>query len=183
MAAMVGKDVQGCFICGEEVPHGIHSHHVVPQEYGGSDEEQNLVDLCASCHSAIHKMYGQRFYRELGVTKPDTSESVCSVSDCTSTTGKFLPATVEGVVEGGEVALCDHHAKCNESGCSRDAKHVVVPWSSESTPRVVCSTHSVCSHSGCGSNETYIMKMSFSSTKRCLEHADELDERLGGGSW
>lgn len=46
-----------CFICGYHNPHGLHEHHIVPQAHGGSDEPENTVFLCGSCHQALHKLY------------------------------------------------------------------------------------------------------------------------------
>lgn len=30
-------------------------HHVLPQTKGGSDDPENLLDVCANCHDRIHK--------------------------------------------------------------------------------------------------------------------------------
>lgn len=65
-----------CFICGDDRPNSIETHHIVPRRYGGSDRDENLVDLCASCHSAIEKLYDDRFYQALGVESPADTGSV-----------------------------------------------------------------------------------------------------------
>lgn len=65
-----------CFICGDQKPNSIETHHIVPRRYGGSDRDENLVDLCASCHSAIEKLYDERFYETLGVTKPSDNDTI-----------------------------------------------------------------------------------------------------------
>ncbi|WP_226042717.1 HNH endonuclease [Natrinema sp. DC36] len=59
----------GCFICERENPAVLEEHHIVPKRHGGSDADENLVTLCASCHSAVEKLYNKRFYVELGVEK------------------------------------------------------------------------------------------------------------------
>ncbi|RLM32635.1 HNH endonuclease [Haloarcula sp. Atlit-120R] len=56
-----------CFICGDHRPNSLETHHVVPKRYGGSDKPENLVGLCASCHSAIEKLYDDSFYQRLGI--------------------------------------------------------------------------------------------------------------------
>jgi len=56
-----------CFICGDDTPSRLQTHHIVPRRYGGSDEVENLVRLCASCHQAVEKLYDERFYHRLGV--------------------------------------------------------------------------------------------------------------------
>lgn len=40
-----------CQICGGE---GIDAHHLIPVEQGGSDEQDNLICVCRSCHQKIH---------------------------------------------------------------------------------------------------------------------------------
>lgn len=64
-----------CFICGEDTPSRLQTHHIVPRRHGGSDNSENLVRLCANCHQAIEKMYDKRFYQELGVEKQNTSDT------------------------------------------------------------------------------------------------------------
>lgn len=54
-----------CFICGESNQNVLQKHHIVPRRHGGSDQTNNLVDLCASCHQAIEKIYNKSFYDRL----------------------------------------------------------------------------------------------------------------------
>lgn len=62
-----------CFVCGEDRPNSLEEHHIVPRRYGGSDRKENLVTLCASCHSAIEKLYDDSFYSRLGVETEKTA--------------------------------------------------------------------------------------------------------------
>ena len=55
-----------CFICGDQRPNSLEEHHIVPQRYNGSDEPENLVQLCSSCHAAVEKLYDDSFYERLG---------------------------------------------------------------------------------------------------------------------
>lgn len=64
-----------CFICGYDNPHGLEQHHLVPRRYGGSDQPENLVQLCASCHAAIEKLYDDEFYQRLGVSSHEPEGS------------------------------------------------------------------------------------------------------------
>ena len=59
--------VEKCEICGETKPNSLETHHVVPRRMGGSDEPENLVRLCASCHAAVEKIWDDSFYERLGV--------------------------------------------------------------------------------------------------------------------
>lgn len=46
--------------------HGIlkpaeHVHHIKPLEKGGTNEADNLMSLCKSCHSKLHAKRGDRW--------------------------------------------------------------------------------------------------------------------------
>lgn len=41
-----------CQLCHGE---GLDAHHIIPVEEGGSDEQENLICLCRSCHQKVHK--------------------------------------------------------------------------------------------------------------------------------
>lgn len=56
-----------CFICGEDNPNVLQTHHIVPSRHGGTDDSENLVRLCANCHQALERIYNARFYQELGL--------------------------------------------------------------------------------------------------------------------
>jgi hypothetical protein len=60
---------QLCYFCGSEGP--IQTHHIVPQRHGGNDEEENLVDLCPTCHERIERLYDKRFYQRIDVDKTE----------------------------------------------------------------------------------------------------------------
>lgn len=62
-----------CFICGDHRPNSLEEHHIVPRRYNGSDEPENLVQLCSSCHSAIEKIYDESFYERLGAKSVEHS--------------------------------------------------------------------------------------------------------------
>lgn len=64
-----------CFICGTDAKSTLQEHHIVPRRYGGSDRDENLVTLCASCHQAIEKIYDDRFYEMLGAKKTTPKSS------------------------------------------------------------------------------------------------------------
>lgn len=39
-----------------------HVHHIKPLEDGGTNDEDNLMSLCKSCHSRIHAERGDRWH-------------------------------------------------------------------------------------------------------------------------
>lgn len=61
------NDYQGCFLCSETNPHAVEGHHLVPQRFNGTDQPENMVDLCGSCHNKIEQLYDDQFYERLGV--------------------------------------------------------------------------------------------------------------------
>lgn len=63
-----------CYICAGGHQDLLITHHIVPCRFGGSDESENLVDICPTCHRALELLYNKRFYDELGV-KPETSQT------------------------------------------------------------------------------------------------------------
>ena len=48
-----------CRNCGKEGDSSeIEAHHIIPVCVGGSNEDENLVLLCKSCHVAVHRLFG-----------------------------------------------------------------------------------------------------------------------------
>ena len=41
-----------CEICGAEA---LDAHHIIPLEEGGTNEKDNLICLCRTCHQRVHK--------------------------------------------------------------------------------------------------------------------------------
>lgn len=58
-----------CIFCGED--RVVERHHIVPRRYNGSDGDENLVDVCPTCHAVLEKLYNRRFYDAVGATRPD----------------------------------------------------------------------------------------------------------------
>lgn len=54
-----------CEKCLEEnrMTKAEHVHHIKPLSLGGTNDEENLMSLCKSCHSKIHAELGDRFSR------------------------------------------------------------------------------------------------------------------------
>lgn len=43
------RDNHHCQKC-QQAQGELHVHHIIPRDQGGSDELENLITLCASCH-------------------------------------------------------------------------------------------------------------------------------------
>ena len=61
-----------CQICGEQRPRSMETHHIIPRRYGGSDDTENLVTLCSSCHRAVESIYSDDRWKAAGLSKEDT---------------------------------------------------------------------------------------------------------------
>lgn len=54
-----------CYFCGAF--GGIEEHHIIPQRFGGPDNEANTVGLCSTCHDKIERLYDASFYEHFGI--------------------------------------------------------------------------------------------------------------------
>lgn len=46
-----------CFVHGQRIPRAAaHEHHEAPRAAGGTDDVENLVWLCATCHQLSHRV-------------------------------------------------------------------------------------------------------------------------------
>lgn len=53
---MENKGLIKCWGCEDLIPDiFMHTHHKTPQGAGGGDQEDNLVNVCPSCHAAVHQ--------------------------------------------------------------------------------------------------------------------------------
>lgn len=52
--AVMNRDSYTCQICGAKHIR-LEVHHIVYRSKGGTDDEDNLITLCESCHKKIHK--------------------------------------------------------------------------------------------------------------------------------
>jgi hypothetical protein len=54
-----------CAACGDDNPDHLHQHHLIPKALGGTDDEPNLITLCAICHGKIHDIEGDLNHKSL----------------------------------------------------------------------------------------------------------------------
>lgn len=47
------RDGWRCQTCGRMT--NLEVHHQQPRSHSGSDEEHNLITLCADCHAQVHR--------------------------------------------------------------------------------------------------------------------------------
>lgn len=76
-----------CYFCHEPDEHILESHHIVPRRHGGSDDPENLVQVCPTCHQKLERLYDSRFYGAIGVEgdggddETDNSELRVEITD------------------------------------------------------------------------------------------------------
>lgn len=88
--------MDSCYFCTET--ERLERHHIVPRRYDGSDNDENLVEVCPNCHSKLEYLYGKRFYTRLGVGDPQERKEILT----------------EAVTELGEL-LYDYRVNGNQS--------------------------------------------------------------------
>ncbi len=57
-----------CQDCGTERPR-LQRHHVVPRSQGGSNDPENLIQICENCHADRHAHEGMRIFE--GMLAPE----------------------------------------------------------------------------------------------------------------
>jgi len=70
---------EDCYFCGSDGP--IETHHIVPDRYEGSDANQNLVDLCPTCHERLERLYDKDFYKQLNAHRGANKGYSDAISD------------------------------------------------------------------------------------------------------
>lgn len=70
-----------CDICNQQLPNigkkiissiksiRLERHHITPKIHGGNNDPSNLINLCSTCHGALHGLY--RFKAEKMAMKND----------------------------------------------------------------------------------------------------------------
>ena len=51
---VLSKSARRCCLCRQFVPLVIQVHHIIERSEGGTDDIENLIALCASCHATVH---------------------------------------------------------------------------------------------------------------------------------
>jgi len=65
VAATEQAFIKSCKFCEETDSAALEKHHIVPRRYNGSDKDENIVEVCASCHRKLESLYNQRFYQKI----------------------------------------------------------------------------------------------------------------------
>jgi len=81
-----------CYFCLSEERQILEEHHIVPRRFDGSDDDENLVRVCPTCHQKLERLYDSRFYDGLGVENSDSEDD----------TDSGIPLTLKHR-DGGEV--------------------------------------------------------------------------------
>lgn len=66
-----------CYVCTVEIPTAFRNeHHKIPRSTGGLDDTSNLVDLCVSCHDALHILGVMSLSQRRGGEVKDTAKAL-----------------------------------------------------------------------------------------------------------
>jgi len=159
-----------CYFCNDDREELLETHHIVPRRFGGSDADENLVDVCPACHRALESLYDKRFYDALGVEKSSgesEERQECGHEDCGSIQTTKLTNQRQ---RGPTVWVCDEHKVCQHRGCDRKR---VTPLPGE-VISLRCETHRVCHHNGCKAKDTMMQdKTGIATLPYCGKHLQE----------
>jgi len=89
-----------CYFCHEPDTHLLETHHIVPRRFDGSDDAENLVTVCPTCHERLERLYDNRFYAALGV-EPESDDENNTDSEIPDHKNALFQAT------DGELKLID----------------------------------------------------------------------------
>lgn len=68
-----------CYICDHDNEDVLQRHHVVPLRYGGPDTADNTVLVCPTCHTALERIYDNRFWET--VARILAAESLATITE------------------------------------------------------------------------------------------------------
>jgi len=146
----------------------LERHHIVPRRFDGSNDEENIVTVCPTCHSKLESLYDKRFYDALGVEKATLEKAECDVDRCTNTTTRRLPL----LDTDEELVVCEGHTICSHQWCGDSPKAVVFNIESDGVC-LVCERHGRCAYRDCYSNDVRIYDTGWSKPL-CFEHFVEV---------
>jgi hypothetical protein len=66
-AVILARCARHCCICRRFAPLHIQVHHIIEQSAGGTDDSDNLIAICLTCHSDVHTR--TQFTRRFTVTE------------------------------------------------------------------------------------------------------------------
>ena len=75
-----------CYFCNET--RCLERHHIVPRRFNGSDNDENLVTVCPTCHRKLESLYDKKFYDDLDISADDSPDY--GVFSCMSCGDEFI---------------------------------------------------------------------------------------------
>ena len=51
---LIDRDGPECLICAYDNTDVLHEHHLIPKSWQGTDDLDNLILVCPTCHAEVH---------------------------------------------------------------------------------------------------------------------------------
>jgi len=64
-----------CAFCSCDNQNVLEKHHRIPARFGGTDRNENLVTVCANCHSVLERTFNRNFWNRVKALNFDTDEN------------------------------------------------------------------------------------------------------------
>jgi len=64
-----------CAFCSCDNQNVLEKHHRIPQRFGGTDSDENIVTVCANCHSVLERVFNRDFWRRVKMIEFDAEKT------------------------------------------------------------------------------------------------------------
>jgi len=64
-----------CAFCSCDNQNVLEQHHRIPARFGGTDRKENLVTVCANCHSVLERTFNRNFWNRVKALEFDTVDN------------------------------------------------------------------------------------------------------------
>ena len=92
--AVLNRDNYTCQCCRTK-KGTMNTHHILPKSQGGSDEMENLITLCESCHKKLHRGELKEFEEKLKGKKKGTLKHATQMNSIRKQLLRSYPEAIE----------------------------------------------------------------------------------------
>lgn len=105
-----------CCLCRRFRPLLLQVHHIKTRGDGGSDEPENLIALCVTCHSSVHTKTGMTRNFTAAELRQHRDNAIAAVRDGRLVQDSETPEMFEAIFNGPPGALLPAHIQHTASG-------------------------------------------------------------------